>query len=246
MVTIIADNYYGYCKKEVKTQISFAANLYGCAKRNTPAAPSPFPTYVLGQEFRAKQRRQPEKGPFRRCHAPARTEWLTSSPKAMPSIATIRISCTFRKTAELNVREGFIQLDGCGQAATQLALRAEATYVLAERLPHPHGKAIRRLRRGGWWARDLAARSATSPAPSPAAANPKSRSRSAMCMLEGPVFVGDYHRDVEQVAEILKKDFSGIYKKRLPTRRTSRPILSPERTMGSVIQLFTPSRRIQG
>jgi hypothetical protein len=29
MVTIIADNYYGYCKKEVKTQISFAANLYG-------------------------------------------------------------------------------------------------------------------------------------------------------------------------------------------------------------------------
>jgi len=27
MVTIIADNYFGYCKKEVKTQISFAANL---------------------------------------------------------------------------------------------------------------------------------------------------------------------------------------------------------------------------
>src|SRR5437588_296092 len=26
MVTIISDNYYGYCKKEVKTQISFAAN----------------------------------------------------------------------------------------------------------------------------------------------------------------------------------------------------------------------------
>ena len=29
MVTILADNYFGYCKKEVKTQISFAANLYG-------------------------------------------------------------------------------------------------------------------------------------------------------------------------------------------------------------------------
>src|SRR3984885_11271104 len=29
MVTIIADNYYGYCKKEVKTQISFSANLFG-------------------------------------------------------------------------------------------------------------------------------------------------------------------------------------------------------------------------
>ena len=29
IVTIIADNYFGYCKKEVKTQISFAANLSG-------------------------------------------------------------------------------------------------------------------------------------------------------------------------------------------------------------------------
>ena len=29
VVTVIADNYYGYCKKEVKTQISFASNLYG-------------------------------------------------------------------------------------------------------------------------------------------------------------------------------------------------------------------------
>ena len=33
MVTIIADNYYGYCKKEVKTQISFAANLFGHVRR---------------------------------------------------------------------------------------------------------------------------------------------------------------------------------------------------------------------
>ena len=32
MVTIIADNYFGYCKKEVKTQISFAANLYGSVR----------------------------------------------------------------------------------------------------------------------------------------------------------------------------------------------------------------------
>ncbi len=29
IVTILADNYYGYCKKEVKSQISYAANLYG-------------------------------------------------------------------------------------------------------------------------------------------------------------------------------------------------------------------------
>ena len=32
IVTIIADNYFGYCKKEVKTQLSFAANLFGLAE----------------------------------------------------------------------------------------------------------------------------------------------------------------------------------------------------------------------
>ncbi len=32
IVTIIADNYFGYCKKEVKTQFSFAANLFGLAE----------------------------------------------------------------------------------------------------------------------------------------------------------------------------------------------------------------------
>ncbi|EKX53617.1 hypothetical protein GUITHDRAFT_84236 [Guillardia theta CCMP2712] len=29
VVTLIADNYFGYCKKEVKTQLGYAANLYG-------------------------------------------------------------------------------------------------------------------------------------------------------------------------------------------------------------------------
>jgi hypothetical protein len=63
----------------------------------------------------------------------------------------------------------------------------------------------------------------------------------ANALLKGPVFANDYHRDMDQVAEIFARDFSGIYRRRMPDERTSRPILSPERTMGSVIQLMTPS-----
>jgi hypothetical protein len=29
MITVIADNYFGYCKKEVKTQLGYTANIYG-------------------------------------------------------------------------------------------------------------------------------------------------------------------------------------------------------------------------
>jgi hypothetical protein len=49
MVTLIADNYYGYCKKEVKTQISYAANLLDSQKKSMRAAPLLFQATCLAR-----------------------------------------------------------------------------------------------------------------------------------------------------------------------------------------------------
>ena len=39
IVTLIADNYFGYSKKEIKTQISYSANLYGqCEEEHSGGA----------------------------------------------------------------------------------------------------------------------------------------------------------------------------------------------------------------
>ncbi|HEY7088751.1 MAG TPA: hypothetical protein VH518_11720, partial [Tepidisphaeraceae bacterium] len=51
IVTLIADNYYGYCKKEVKTQISFAANLYGNVEEEHAGGAVAFTSYSFGDEF---------------------------------------------------------------------------------------------------------------------------------------------------------------------------------------------------
>ncbi|HEX4350383.1 MAG TPA: hypothetical protein VH251_08340, partial [Verrucomicrobiae bacterium] len=51
IVTIIADNYFGYCKKEVKTQLSFAANLFGIAEEEHAGGALVFQSYDLGEEF---------------------------------------------------------------------------------------------------------------------------------------------------------------------------------------------------
>src|SRR6185503_8492067 len=51
MITIIADNYFGYCKKEVKTQISYAANLFGACEEEHAGGALVFPSYDLGWEF---------------------------------------------------------------------------------------------------------------------------------------------------------------------------------------------------
>src|SRR5580693_5179903 len=51
IVTLIADNYFGYCKKEVKTQLSFAANLYGLCEEEHAGGALVFQAYDLGEEF---------------------------------------------------------------------------------------------------------------------------------------------------------------------------------------------------
>src|SRR6202012_1424251 len=50
IVTLIADNYYGYCKKEVKTQISYAANLLGGVEEEHAGGAIAYASYNLGDE----------------------------------------------------------------------------------------------------------------------------------------------------------------------------------------------------
>ncbi|MCL2782662.1 MAG: hypothetical protein FWD80_01605, partial [Propionibacteriaceae bacterium] len=51
IVTVIADNYYGYCKKEVKAQISYSANLFGNAEEEHAGGARVYASYDLGQEY---------------------------------------------------------------------------------------------------------------------------------------------------------------------------------------------------
>ena len=57
IVTLIADNYYGYCKKEVKTQISYAANLLGNVEEEHAGGTLAFVSHNLGEEFQWDSRR---------------------------------------------------------------------------------------------------------------------------------------------------------------------------------------------
>ncbi len=57
IVTLIADNYYGYCKKEVKTQISYAANLYGNVEEEHAGGAIAFTSYSFGDEYQTDSRK---------------------------------------------------------------------------------------------------------------------------------------------------------------------------------------------
>ncbi len=239
MVTIIADNYYGYCKKEVKTQISYAANLYGIAEEEHAGGAVAFPAYVLGQQFYAGRTVLTRDVKFEQAMV-----WLGDRVEIRPERYAIdrQYDDIFYvpENAEFSVREGSVKWLRPNGEWHKITLRADVTYVL------PWGTKIRLEKQaGGATWRLVASRADGILCHKPCTVSGGGKSEISKSLgslvLKGPVFVRDYHHDMDQVEEILKRDFSSIYKNPHSGNRAKRPILSPERSLGSVIKLMTPS-----
>ncbi len=238
MVTIIADNYYGYCKKEVKTQISFAANLYGGCEEEHAGGALAFATYVLGQDFYADRTVSLKKASFAdamRLLGPL----VEERPERYAVDREFADVYYVPENAAFHSREGFVTWS-CGEGESRLSLRAGSVYVL------PSGFRVRlekQIAGTAWRLIGSRPRGTLCHKPCTVSGGGKSEiSKSiASVVLKGPVFVKDYHRDMDEVAEILNRDFSSIYRNREPDERSRRPILSAARSLGSVIQLLTPA-----
>jgi hypothetical protein len=238
MVTIIADNYYGYCKKEVKTQISFAANLYGMCEEEHAGGAIAFPAYVLGQDFIADRTVRLKRTTFDDAmHLLAGRAEIQpeghAADRRFPSILYVPESSTF------SVREGFVGWESGGQQR-RIPLRAEDVYVL------PSGYRLRlekQLTGTSWRLVGTRPDGTLCHKPSTVSGGGKSEISKSISdlLLKGSVFVRDYSTDMDEVAAVLGKDYSDIYRDGRPGRRANRPILSLERSLGSVIKLLTPS-----
>ncbi len=238
IVTIIADNYYGYCKKEVKTQISYAANLFGIAEEEHAGGAIAFPAYVLGQDFQAGRTVLTKAVVYEEAMALLGDQVELKAEryavdKAYPNVYYVP------ENADFHVREGVVRWP-LGDRSAQLVLRAGDVYVL------PWGTKIRLEKQpnGSVW-RLIASRADGILCHKPCTVSGGGKSEISKSLssilMRGPVFVGDYHRAMEEVTAILKRDFSGIYREEKDKARAARPILSSQRSLGSVIKLLTPS-----
>ena len=237
MVTIIADNYYGYCKKEVKTQISFAANLFGLCEEEHAGGAIAFPAYVLGLQFYAGRTMLTKKVTFSEAMV-----WLGERVEIKPEgyAADRQYPDIFYvpENAEFSVREGSVKWPRPGGEWHKLTLRAGETYVL------PWGTKIRLEKQTGGSAWRLVASRADGilcHKPCTVSGGGKSEISKSIgsIMLKGPVFISDYQHEIHEVESIFAKDFSTIYQRPNPGDRAKRPILSPDRSLGSVIKLMT-------
>ena len=238
IVTIIADNYYGYCKKEVKTQISFAANLYGIAEEEHAGGAIAFATYILGQEFHAEQTVSLKKGSFEQAMS-LLGDLAVRQPEGYAIDRRYDTLFYLPENSIFRLRTGFVSWDQNG-VEQRLSLRPGNAYIL------PSGFRVqmeKQLSGRAWRLIGVRPRGTLCHKPCTVSGGGKSEISKPLgnVLLRGPVFIKDFKADMEQVAQILKMDFSAIYKNRLPDERSRRPILSPERSLGSVIQLLTPS-----
>jgi phosphoenolpyruvate carboxykinase (diphosphate) len=238
MVTIIADNYYGYCKKEVKTQISYAANLFGRAEEEHAGGAIAFATYVLGTEFYAGRTVSLKKATFEQ--AIGLLGDLVERHTDGYGIDRLYGDVLYLPEDSIfTLRDGSVRWQHDGQTH-RLTLHPANVYVLPSGFrvhleKQPYGAA--------WRLVGSRPRGTLCHKPCTVSGGGKSEiSKSiAHALLNGPVYVRDYKEDMDKVAEIFQRDFSRVYKDRPPDARSGRTILSPDRTMGSVIRLFTTS-----
>jgi hypothetical protein len=240
IVTIIADNYFGYCKKEVKTQISYSANLFGSAEEEHSGGALVFPSFDQGDAFTgfsAADRyslaevlaRDPERFVLEpEGHAQDRME---------PQVVLVPEESSFA------LRSQTISWRKADGGESSIKLLAGKTYL------RPSGLRVQmepvRGERGQWRIVTTSADATACHKPCTVSGGGKSEISKAIsdAILPGHVFVADFERDMDAVAALLVRDFSDRFSDAAANGVDHRLVLGSERSLGSVIKLLTPSSR---
>ena len=240
IVTIIADNYYGYCKKEVKTQISYSANLFGLAEEEHAGGALVYPAYDLGEEFSGNLHVQSRGHSFAEVTEKyAALMDLQPEGYAIDKVYRDILYVPEDVAFDLDAQTVTWKREGANQT---LPLRAGRTYV------RPSGYKVHIEQPPGhsaWHLVGTVAEGTLCHKPCTVSGGGKSEISKPIsdAILPGPVFVADFEKDMARVEELITHDYSKRF--RDPARQGSdtRSLLDVERSLGSVIKVLTPAQR---
>ncbi|MSU23650.1 MAG: hypothetical protein EXS32_07490 [Opitutus sp.] len=239
IVTLISDNYFGYCKKEVKTQISFAANLLGRAEEEHAGGAIVFPSYDLGEDFSLSTYVPVVDHTFAETLAllgdradPQPGGWARD--RAHPDIYYVPHAARF------DLRTQSVTWQDEAGAAQKLKLLPGLTYVLPSGYKVEMAKPDEGRR---WRLRGTTAEGLLCHKPCTVSGGGKSEiSKSiADATFTGPVFVSELAKDLDLVDSILRRDYHTRFRDPANHKPQGRPILSAERSLGSVVKLLSLS-----
>ena len=238
IVTLISDNYFGYCKKEVKTQISYAANLAGNYEEEHAGGAIAFQSYNLGDEFQFNSNRYNG-----RTFADVVKDYRNSLDvhpegyaidRAYPDLIYVREDAR----ADIVRQQIVWNHEGAEQSIPLLpgkVYMGPSGYRLRMR-KHPSAPS--------WRLEGTVGEGLLCHKPCTVSGGGKSEISKSIrdYMHFGPFFVADIEQDLQQVSDIFARNYQDRWNTPPDySQHSTRSVLSPRRSLGSVIKLLTPS-----
>ena len=242
IVTMIADNYFGYCKKEVKTQISYSANLMGNAEEEHAGGALVFPSWNVGEEFQFNSRRY--NGQTFDDVVAAYGETIDVQENGYGIDRNFSNLYYIPENARADLREQTISWTRDGENHS-IPLLPDQVYMAPSgyRLrmeKHPSAPSWRLIGTGG--------EGVFCHKPCTVSGGGKSEISKSLIdyMQYGSIFVADFDQDIKIIDEIFSRSYVDRWKPEVAAQQNyeeykSRSVLSPRRSLGSVIKLLTPS-----
>ncbi len=239
VITLISDNYFGYCKKEVKTQIAYSANLFGLAEEEHAGGAIAHRSYNLGEKFYLDNRMSSNGMSF--------AEML----KIMPDIMELQAE---GYGIDVNHPEViYIPEDAIFDLVAQsITFKNKGKKVSIKLLPYKHYiyptgyqvEMCKRIEGPKWHLVGTVAEGTMCHKPCTVSGGGKSEISKSIkdAMIQSSYYVNDLHKDMEEVEKIMNYDYSNRHK--VPadySKNKPRHILSAKRSLGSVIKLLTVS-----
>ena len=240
VITLIADNYYGYSKKEIKTQISYSANLYGLVEEEHAGGAIAFARRVMGDTLDGKD--YSEFHNFQHTFEGVKEllgDRIDVKPenyavdKKYPNIIYIP------EFSYVNTNTNSITWTH-NSKEQKLTLSPHKTYV------HPTGNKFKLEKHKSvnlWRIVDTFAEGIFCHKPCTVSGGGKSEiSKSMQNAITYSTFnIQNIEEDFKKADEIIEYTYSNRWKVKDPNRPVSRSFLSEERTLSSAVRLLTPS-----
>lgn len=242
VITLISDNYFGYCKKEVKTQISYAANLMGGVEEEHAGGAKVFQSWSLGETFQANSKKF--NGRTFDDVVKDYGAWIDVDPTGYGVDREFPDLIYIPEDARADLSQQTVSWTRNGESQ-EIPLLPGKVYMA------PSGYKIRLEKHPAapsWRIIGTAGEGTVCHKPCTVSGGGKSEISKSLVdyMQYGSVFVSDFAKDMQLVEEIMSRNYEDRWNAEAFSEQTyeqfeSRSVLSPRRSLGSVIKLLTPS-----
>jgi len=242
VITLIADNYFGYSKKEVKTQIGFSANLMGLAEEEHAGGAIAFPRKNLGDLFDGELfmnniiKKQYNYNDMLESYG----ELMIAQPEGYSIDKEFNNIFYINEKSVIDLYKGKVTWNHQGQEQ-QLNLLPDHFYV------HPSGNKIHMEKHPGapsW--RLVSTHSEGTFCHKPCTVSGGGKSEISKSLLNAIIYSSFYIQDMDEdfklADEVINYNFTKRWNQHEERKNPSRSLLSSSRSLGSVIKLLTPSQ----